>query len=50
MSIMQDFEKARKTIGAKKYGAFGSLVGMGLGVIFGAKFANFVQEICKRKE
>lgn len=37
-------------IGAKKYGAFGSLVGMGLGVIFGAKFANFVQEICKRKE
>ena len=37
-------------IGAKKYGAFGSLVGMGLGVIFGTKFANFVQEICKRKE
>lgn len=36
-------------IGAKKYGAFGSLVGMGLGVIFGAKFANFVQEICKRE-
>ena len=35
-------------IGAKKYGAFGSLVGMGLGVIFGAKFSNFIQEKCKR--
>lgn len=37
-------------IGAKKYGAFGSLVGMGLGVIFGAKLSNFIQEKCKRKE
>ena len=36
-------------IGAKKYGAFGSLVGMGLGVIFGAKFSNFIQEKCKRE-
>lgn len=31
-------------IGAKKYGAFGSLVGMGLGVICGAKISNFIQE------
>ena len=36
-------------IGAKKYGAFGSLVGMGLGVIFGAKFSNFIQDKCKRE-
>lgn len=36
-------------IGAKKYGAFGSLVGMGLGVIFGAKLSNFIQEKCKRE-
>lgn len=36
-------------VGAKKYGAFGSLVGMGLGVIFGAKFSNFIQEKCKRE-
>ena len=30
-------------IGAKKYGAFGSLLGMGLGVIAGAGTSQWIQ-------
>ena len=37
-------------IGAKKSGAFGSLVGMGLGVIFGAKLSSYIQEKVLNKD